>query len=154
MGRDVINFGPLSIEPLNPDAECVICGARGTVAVTVLHTTPEQVRRFCVVCWPETRRVWEAERMDEARAWVIGGRSEVLFTELPKPPSGSTASRSWHDVVLYIDLFLLQPDGSPSVSLDELARAAKAIRAIESSLQEPMPAKIASFVAKYSHEQD
>ena len=150
---DVVCLGPLSFEPLDPGARCDACGTTGTVAVTVLHSTPEQVRRYCDDCWPEARERWETEREEETIAWMRRAMRAGPFDQPAKPASTSTGSRSWHDVGLFIDRYLLRPDGSPAAGPDDLAREADEIRADASSMHGPMPATIAAFVEKYSMSQ-
>src|ERR1035437_11153287 len=47
-----LRLGPLTIEALDPSGVCDACGVTGTVAVTVVHPSPETIRRYCESCWP------------------------------------------------------------------------------------------------------
>ena len=149
--RDEVQLGPLLFEPLDPDACCDECGATGTVAVTVLHSTPEQVRRYCEDCWPAARERWEKEQEEQTLAWFRQGMRAGPFERPAKPPKRSAGSRSWNDIGLFIERYLLRSDGSPATELENLASTAKDIRVNESKMHGPMPAKIAAFVEKYSH---
>jgi hypothetical protein len=143
-------MGPLPFNPLDPGARCDECGATGTVAVTVVNTTPEQVRRYCEACWPAARERWEAEQQEESVAWFRKGMQAGPYDHPAKPPTRIAESRSWHDVGLFIERHLFRPDGSPGVTTAELADVARDIVRDVPKMNGPMPEKIAAFAAKYA----
>jgi hypothetical protein len=150
MSFDTVRLGPLAHEPLDPGAQCDGCGTTGTVAVTVLHSTPEQVWRYCEACWPAARDRWETEREEETLDWMRKTMRAGPFDRGAKPPGSSVGSRSWHDVGIFIERYLFRPDGSPAAELNDLASIAREIRTDAPKMHGPMPAKIAAFVEKYS----
>lgn len=150
MSFDIVRLGPLAHEPLEPNAQCDSCGATGTVAVTVLHTSPEEVRRYCETCWPAARERWEQAGEDQTIDWMKRGMRAGPFSMPEKPPARSGGSSSWHDVDLYIQRYLLRSDGSPGIPLTDLAQQANEIRKHAPKMNGPMPERIAAFVSKYS----
>lgn len=90
-------LGPLSFESPDVDERSDWCGTTGTVAVTVLHSTPEQVRRFCEDCRPAERESWESEREEESTAWFRQNMRAGPYDRSAKPPKSRSGSRSWHD---------------------------------------------------------
>lgn len=143
-----LRLGPLTIEPLDPSGVCDACGVTGTVAVTVLHTSPETVRRYCEPCWPAARQAFEEEREDRMMQFMRQGLRAGPFRQPEKPPASSAASRSWYDVNLFIEQYLLPADGGPGADAGTLASMARDLVRDAPKMNGPMPANIADFVAK------
>jgi hypothetical protein len=150
MPIDVLRLGPLAYEPLEPGARCDSCGGTGTVSVTVVHTSPEEVRRYCEACWPAARERWEVAQEERTLDWMKRSMRAGPFVQPDKPPARSSGSRSWHDVGLFIERYLLRSDGSPGVPLTDIAQAANEFRRNAPKMNGPMPERIAAFVNKYS----
>ncbi len=146
---DTVNLGPLTHEPLDEGAHCATCGRLGTVAVTVLHSQPEQVERFCEPCWPAARERFETKIENDTIEWMRASMRAGPFNRPAKPPGSSAGSRSWHDVNLFIDRYVFGPDGISAVGADELAQMARKIREDAPRMYGAMPRKIAAFLEQY-----
>lgn len=149
MPSDVVGMGPLKHELVDPKSSCASCGQRGTVGVTVLHSEPEEVHRYCEACWPAARARFEEENEARTLAWMKATMRAGPYDQPSKPPGTSAGSRSWHDVDVFIHRYVLQADGTPGIGQDDLAALARDIRADEAKMNGPMPERIAAFVRKY-----
>src|ERR1035437_1152915 len=145
-----VRLCPLTIEPLDPNGVCDACGVTGTVAVTVVHTSPETIRRYCESCWPAARQAFEDEREERMMQGMRQGLRAGPFRQPEKPPASSGASRSWNKENFLIDQNFLPVAGGPAPDAGTLAAMARDLVRDAPKMNGPMPANIADFVAKYS----
>jgi hypothetical protein len=134
-----------AIDPREPTARCDRCGASGTIARATRYSEPRLVLRYCATCWPVARKELEARQEEELRQWRPA-RNAPDST----PPAWTVASRSWHDVLHYLDLVSQPPQGAAAPGADVLACIASEILASAGEMAGDMPPKVKAFVKRYS----
>jgi hypothetical protein len=109
------------------------------------------VLRYCAECWPIAEAELEARQEEESERWRRSIRQESPGAEELTPPAAwTTASRSWHDVVRFLDLIRQPPGGGRALTSEELASIASEIRATASEMSGDMPLEVAEFIRRNS----
>jgi hypothetical protein len=61
-------------------------------------------------------------------------------------------SRSWHDVVVYLQIVDEHLDAGAPSAKDDLTSIARSIQAFAGEMAEPMPSSVAAFIARHGGE--
>ncbi len=138
-------------DPREPDTRCDRCGKVGTIARATRHSEPPLVLRYCAECWPTAESELEILQQEELDRWLgpIGVQSSADEKVTP-PPACTTTSRSWHDVLRYLDLIRQPPKGGRAPTSEVLASIASEIRATASEIAGEMPPAVADFIRRNS----
>jgi hypothetical protein len=134
-----------AVDPREPTARCDRCGASGTIARATRYSEPRLALRYCVTCWPVARTELEARQEEHPRKWRPTPDSAGSTS-----PAWTVASRSWHDVLHYLDLVSKPPQGASAPGADVLASIASEICATAGEMAGDMPPKVKAFVKRYS----
>lgn len=132
-------------DPREPTGRCDRCGKSGTIARATRLSEPPLVLRYCATCWPVARNELEASQDEEQRQWDLS-----RDTTRPPPPPWTAASRSWHDVLRFLELIAQAPKGGEALGNDDLASVAAEIRAKAGEMVGDMPPEVRDFVNRYS----
>jgi len=129
MSFDSVTIEVDDTDPRDPNAKCDRCGAVGTIARAVRHTTDQLVLRYCGRCWPAT--VEEMEKRQHEEPW-------------------SRSSRSWYDTRRFLALVRQPGNGGPTATPEIFAEIAADIRARQSEMDGPVPPDIKEFLDRYA----
>ena len=132
-------------DPRERDSRCDRCGKKGTIARATRLSEPRLVLHYCATCWPFASKELQASQEEEQRRWPLSPDE----TTSP-PPAWTSVSRSWHDVVQYLDLISEHSKGRAALRSDVLASIAAEIRATAGEMVGDMPPKVQAFVNRYS----
>ncbi len=151
MGQTRAQVSVDDTDPREPDARCDRCGKAGTIARATRHSEPPLILRYCAECWPTAESEFEILQQEELDRWLgpIGVQSSADEKVTP-PPAWTTTSRSWHDVLRYLDLIRQPPKGGRTPTSEILASIASEIRATASEMAGDMPLAVADFIRRNS----
>src|SRR5690349_24951292 len=108
--RNVATLAADEGDPREPNTRCDLCGTIGTIARATRHSEPPLVLRYCAECWPSARSELELLQREELDRWFAGFWGQAGPGEEAAPPAGwSTSSRSWPDVLRFLDLIRRPP---------------------------------------------
>jgi hypothetical protein len=138
-------------DPREPSSRCDRCAKVGTIARARRHSEPPLVLRYCAECWPTAEGELEMLQQEEQDRWrrSIRGRSSAGEKVTPPAP-WTTTSRSWHDVLRFLDLIRQPPKGGRAPTSEDLASIASEIRATASEMAGDMPPAVADFIGRNS----
>ena len=138
-------------DPREPATKCDRCGRVGTIARATRHSEPPLVFRYCAECWPSAEHELEMLQQEEQDGWRRSVRAQSSAGEDITPPAAwTTTSRSWHDVLRFLDL-IRQPTKSGRAPTSEyFASIALEIRAAASEMSGIMPAEVEDFIRRHS----
>jgi hypothetical protein len=132
-------------DPRDPTATCDRCGKVGTVARATRHSEPPLILRYCADCWPTAESELEARQNVERRKW-----RRLSAKNTSAAPAWSWASRSWHDVVKFLNLLAQSPKDGRAPTREVLVSIASEIRATANEMSGTMPAEVEAFLKRYS----
>ena len=138
-------------DPREPTARCDRCGKVGTIARATRHSEPPLVLRYCAECWPTAESALRIKQQEEHDRWRPSFRGLSSTGERVTPPAPwTTTSRSWHDVLRFLDLMRQAPKDGPEPTSQELAAIASEIRAIANEMSGVMPPEVEEFIIRNS----
>ena len=139
------------IDPREPATRCDRCGRVGTIARATRHSEPPLVLHYCAECWPSAQSELEILQQDEQDRWRPAFRGQSPPGEKVTPPAAWTmSSRSWHDVLRFLDLIQQPPKGGPAPTRENLTAIASEIRAKASEMSGVMPPEVEDFIRRNS----
>ena len=136
--------------PREPATPCDRCGKVGTIARATRHSEPPLVLRYCAECWPSAESELEILQQEEQDRWRSVRRQPSAGETVTPPAPWATASRSWHDVLRFLDLIGQTPKSVRALTSKELASIASEIRATASEMSGDMPPEVEDFVRRNS----
>ena len=139
------------VDPREPNARCDRCRKAGTIARATRHSEPPLVLRYCAECWPSAERELEIVQQEEQDRWrhSLGKRSPT-GEEVTGPAPWTTTSRSWHDVLRFLDLIRQAPARGRALTSEELASIASEIRTTATEMSGVMPPEVEDFLRRNS----
>jgi len=149
--RNIVILAADDVDPREPNTPCNRCGKIGTIVRATRHSEPPLVLHYCAECWPSAQSELEVLQQEELDRWYgnFRGQSPPIEEDTP-PPGWTTASRSWHDVLRFLDLIQQPPKGGPAATPEILASIALDIRARASEMSGAMPPEVEDFIGRNS----
>lgn len=149
--RAQVSISADDTDPREPNTQCDRCGKVGTIARATRHSEPPLVLHYCADCWPTAERELELLQQEELDRWPGSIRAQSSADEKVTPPAPwTTTSRSWHDVLRFLDLIRQPPKGGRAPASEHLASIASEIRATASEFAGDMPPAVADFITRNS----
>lgn len=148
---NVVTISADETDPREPTSRCDRCGKVGNIARATCHSKPLLVLRYCADCWPTVEKELEILQQEEQRQWRLSSRARPSSLEnVAPPPAWTTSSRSWHDVLRFLDLIGQSPRDGRAPSNEDLALVASDIRAKAGEMSGVMPREVEDFLTRYS----
>ena len=139
------------IDPREPATRCDRCGKAGTIARATRHSEPPLVLHYCAECWPRAESELQILQQEEQQRWRRSFREQSSVGEKGTPPAPwTTSSRSWHDVLRFLDLIRQPRKGGRAPTSEDLASIASEIRATASEMAGVMPPEVEDFIRRNS----
>jgi hypothetical protein len=130
-------------DPREPAARCDQCGKAGTIARATRLSEPPLVLRYCADCWPIVQKELDTRQQEEQASWRHSRGSS------PPPPAWTTSSRSWHDVLQFLQLIAQPMRGGRAPTEADLASIASEIRGTMSEMVGDVPPEVEAFLKLY-----
>jgi hypothetical protein len=144
---NIVSISADTVDPREPSTRCDRCGNLGTIARATRHSEPPLVLHYCAECWPTASKELEARQEEELNQSRISMRQSP--DDAISPPAWTAASRSWYDVLLFLELMRKAANAGQTLTGEQLVSLASEIRATASEMSGEMPPEVEDFIRRY-----